>query len=136
MISIDLTEVHHLAADLRTAGERVEPAVQKQVAAGGKRVQGRAQVNAPVRFGALMGSIGTDLGHLSYEVGPEVEYGAYVEEGTSGPYPIPNAFGRGHDTYVMHPGISPQPYLGPAFDADLPKTERGILRAAADRTLG
>jgi hypothetical protein len=134
MISIDLSEVHHLAADLRTAGERVEPAVDREVGRGGFRVQGRAQAGAPVDTGTLASSITTDLGHLSFEVGPEVEYGDYLEQGTTGPYVIPNAFGRGG--YVMHPGISPQPYLGPAFDADLPKTERGILNAAADRTLG
>lgn len=134
MISIDLREVHHLAADLHSAGARVEPAVDREVGRGGFRVQGRAQVGAPKDTGTLASSITTDLGHLSYEVGPEAEYGDFLEQGTTGPYPIENAFGLG--ILVLHPGISPQPYLGPAFDADLPKTERGILNAAADRTLG
>ncbi|AJR18466.1 hypothetical protein GUY44_07135 [Pimelobacter simplex] len=134
MINIDLTEIDHLAADLRSAPARVEPAVDAEVGRGGYRVQGRAQVNAPKDTGTLASSITTDLGHLSYEVGPEVNYGGFVEEGTSGPYPIENAFGLG--ILVMHPGIDPQPYLGPAFDADLSRTERGILKAAADRTLG
>ena len=134
MISIDLSEVHHLAADLRTAGGRVEPAVDREVSRGGLRVQGRAQVGAPKDTGTLASSITTDIGHLSFEVGPEANYGGYVEEGTTGPYPIENAFGLG--ILVMHPGISPQPYLGPAFDAELPKIERGIGKAAADRTLG
>ncbi|WGX98727.1 HK97 gp10 family phage protein [Nocardioides sp. L-11A] len=134
IVTIDLSEVRHLAADLRSAGARVEPAVDREVGRGGYRVQGRAQVNAPKDTGNLAESISTDLGHLSYEVGPEASYGGFVEEGTTGPYPIENAFGRG--ILVMHPGISPQPYLGPAFDAELPRTERGILRTAADRTLG
>lgn len=134
MINVDLTEIHHLAADLRTAETRVVPGVQREVGRGGFRVQGLAQFGAPKDTGHLASTITTDIGDLSYEVGPEANYGGFVEEGTTGPYPIENAFGLG--ILVMHPGISPQPYLGPAFDKDLPKTERGILKVAADRTLG
>lgn len=133
MFEIDLTEVHHLAADLRTVETRVVPAIQREVARGGFRVQATAQVNAPVDTGDLEDSITTDIGHLSFEVGPEVNYGGFVEEGTSGPYPIENAFGWG--ILVMHPGIGPQPYLGPAFDKHLPKTVRDIHKAAAMGTL-
>ena len=131
-MDVDLTEVHHLAADLTSCGPAVTAGVDRAVGRGGHRVQAQAQVNAPVEFGTLKGSITTDLGQLSFEVGPEVEYGGFVEEGTTGPYVIPNAFGRGHDTYVLHPGISPQPYLGPAFDTHLAKTLRDIRDAAAD----
>ncbi|MEV5001944.1 HK97-gp10 family putative phage morphogenesis protein [Nocardioides sp. LML1-1-1.1] len=134
MITIDLTQVRHLAADLRAVEHRVVPAVEAEVARGAHRVEGLAKVNAPVEFGNLRNSISTDIDGLSYEVGPEANYGGFVEQGTSGPYPIDNAFGWG--ITVWHPGNSPQPYMGPAFDRDLPRTERGILRAAADRTLG
>ncbi|WP_278255584.1 HK97 gp10 family phage protein [Nocardioides convexus] len=134
MINIDLSQVHHLAADLRAVEHRVVPAVEAEVARGALRVEGSSKVGVPVDTGHLANSITTDVDGLSYEVGPEANYGGYVEEGTSGPYPIGNAFGWG--ITVWHPGISPQPYMGPAFDQDLPRTERGILRAAADRTLG
>lgn len=133
MFEIDLSEVHELTADLHTAEHRVTPGIQRAVSRGGFRVQASAQVGAPVDTGNMAASISTDVDHLAFEVGPEANYGGYVEEGTTGPYPIENAFGLG--ILVMHPGISPQPYLGPAFDKNLPKTERDILKAASDRTL-
>lgn len=133
MFEIDLTEIHDLADDLHTAEHRVIPGIQRAVDRGGFRVQASAQVGAPKDTGNLASTITTDVDHLAFEVGPEANYGGFVEEGTTGPYPIENAFGRG--ILVMHPGISPQPYLGPAFDRHLPKTERDIHKAAADRTL-
>lgn len=133
MLHIDLSEVHHLADDLRDVEHRVVPAVAAEVGRGALRVEGLAKVRVPVDTGALANSITSDIDSLSYEVGPEANYGGFVEEGTTGPYPIDNAFGWG--ITVWHPGISPQPYLGPAFDRDLPRTERAILRAAAGRTL-
>lgn len=133
MFDIDLTEVHHLAADLHAVEARVTPGIQRAVGRGGFRVEASAQVGAPVDTGTLASSITTDIDHLSFEVGPEANYGDYLEQGTTGPYPIENAFGLG--ILVMHPGISPQPYLGPAFDKNLPKTVRDIHKAAADRTL-
>lgn len=134
MFEIDLSEVHHLAADLRTVETRVVPAIQTVVDRGAFRVQASAQVGAPKDTGNLASSITTDTGHLSFEVGPEAEYGDWVEQGTTGPYPIENAFGLG--ILVMHPGISPQPYMGPGFDKHLPKTVRDIHKAAAQGTLG
>lgn len=131
---IDLTEVHRLARDLQHVERRVVPAVQREVGRGAFLVQGTAQVNAPVEFGTLRNSITADVDDLSFAVGPEVEHGLYVEEGTTGPYPIENAFGWG--ILVMHPGISPQPYLGPAFDTHYPRIERGIAKAGVDSVLG
>lgn len=134
MFEIDLTEVYDLAADLHTVEDRVVPGVQRAVDRGGLRVQASAQVNAPKDTATMAASITIDTGYLSFEVGPEAHYGGYVEEGTTGPYPIENAFGWG--ILVMHPGISPQPYLGPAWDTHLLKTIRDIHKAAADGTLG
>lgn len=131
---IDLSEVHALARDLQRVEQRVVPAVQREVERGAFLVQGTAQVNAPVEFGTLRNSITTNIGDLSFAVGPEVEHGRYVEEGTTGPYPIENAFGWG--ILVMHPGISPQPYLGPAFDEHYPRVERGIAKAGVNSVLG
>lgn len=131
---IDLSEVHALARDLRRVEQRVVPAVQREVERGAFLVQGAAQVNTPLDTGNLRNSITTDIGDLSFAVGPEANYGGFVEEGTTGPYPIENAFGWG--ILVMHPGISPQPYLGPAFDTHYPRIERGIAKAGVDSVLG
>lgn len=119
-VSIDVSEVHALARDLQAGADHVEPAVQRAVARNGHKVVGTGQVFAPVDTGALKSSISVDVGVLEYEAGPTVEYGAYVELGTAGPYEIRNPWGWGDDVVVMHPGIAPEPYMGPAFDANLP----------------
>lgn len=134
-ISIDVSEVHALAHDLEAGAARVQPAVQRAVARNGFKVVGSAQVFAPFDTGSLKSSIGVDVGDLEYEAGPTVEHGAYVELGTAGPYEIRNPFGWGDDVVVMHPGISPQPYLGPAFDMHLPSVIDDI-GDAGERALG
>lgn len=130
IISVDVSEVLDLARDLQATPGRVRPRVQRAVARNGFQVTQTAQVKAPVDTGALKGSISVDVDGLSYEAGPTVEYGGFVEEGTSGPYPIENAFGWG--ITVMHPGISPSPYLGPAFDQHLPAVVDEIGDAGED----
>lgn len=133
IISLDTSEVKALGRDMQRNARAVRGKVQRAVSRGGFRVQGQAQVNAPVDTGALVNSITTSIHDLAFEVGPEVSYGGYVEEGTAGPYPIPNAFGWG--ITVMHPGNSPQPYLAPAFDENLPRIVDDILDGA-DTILG
>lgn len=125
-VTLDLSEVHGLARDIHAGAGRVVTSLRAPLARGANKVQGLAQVNAPVDIGTLKNSISNDVDTLGFEVGPEVNYGGYVEEGTTGPYPIENAFGWG--ITVMHPGIEAQPYLGPAFDAHLP----GIVDDIAD----
>lgn len=117
-VTLDVSEVKALARDLNFGATAVAPKVEGAVARNGYAVVASAQVNAPVDTGALRSSISVDIDGLSYEAGPTVNYGGFVEEGTDGPYPIENAFGWG--ITVMHPGISPQPYMGPAFDQHLP----------------
>lgn len=125
MLTIDTSEVHALAADLRSGAARVEPLVEVVVSKTGHAVVATAQDLAPVDLGNLKNSIGVDLpGDMSFVAGPTVEYGGWVEEGTDGPYPIPNAFGWG--ITVMHPGNAPQPYMGPAFDRHLPSAVEAI----------
>ncbi len=107
-------------------------------------MQAGAQINAPVESGTLRNSISTDIDDngLGFEVGPTVEYGGYVEEGTA-PHLIEDAFGWG--ITVHHPGTPPQPYLGPAFDhhlesgvaafGDLAARSSGALMEAMERRL-
>lgn len=130
VIVLDTSEVRALGHDIERNADRVVKKVQTAIARGAFKVQGRAQVNAPVDTGALKSSISTTVTDLAFEVGPEVNYGGYVETGTSGPYPIPNAFGWG--ITVMHPGNSPEPYLAPAYDETLPGIVDEILGAGAN----
>jgi HK97 gp10 family phage protein len=128
VIILDTSEVKALGRDITRNARRVESKTRAAITRGAFKVQGRAQVNAPVDTGALKNSITTSIEGLAFEVGPEVAYGGWVETGTSGPYPIPNAFGWG--ITVMHPGNSPEPYLGPAYDATLPDIVDEILGSA------
>lgn len=114
LLTLDASEVKALARDLYDAGPQVKRGARPVISRTGHAVVSTAQANAPVDTGDLKGSIGVDVTGLSFEAGPTVYYGGYVEEGTAGPYPIPNAFGWG--ITVMHPGNTPRPYLGPAFD--------------------
>lgn len=115
-VSIDASEVHALARDIRSHADSAPERVEVAVARTGFRTVAFSQLNAPVDTGALKASIGVDVDGLEFEAGPTVDYGAYVELGTAGPYPIRNPWGWGDDVVVMHPGNAPEPYLGPGFD--------------------
>lgn len=115
--SIDVSEVMQLAADIDRNADHVPGKARLIVTKWGHDVQAAAQAGAPVDTGNLRSSISADVDGLSFEVGPTAEYGGFVEEGTHGPYAIPNAFGWG--VTVMHPGEAPQPYMAPAFDRQL-----------------
>lgn len=95
-VSIDLTEVHNLAHDLQSGADNVTGEAQRIVAAAGMQTVALSQVLAPVDTGALKSSISVDIDALAFEAGPTVEYGGYVELGTS--------------------RMAAQPYLGPGFD--------------------
>lgn len=107
VVTIDLSEVHDLARDIRRHADEAPAKARTIMAAGAQRVVAAAQVKAPVDTGALKGSISADVDGLSFEVGPTVEHGLYQELGTS--------------------EMPPQPYLAPAFD----EVEPQILAAVA-----
>lgn len=130
VIILDTREVQALGRDIQRNAGLVRPKVQTAIVRGAFKTQALAQVKAPVDTGALKASITTSIHDLGFEVGPEVNYGGYVELGTSGPYPIHNAFGWG--ITVMHPGNAPEPYLGPAFDTTLPGIVDDIADSGAD----
>lgn len=115
-VSIDTSEVQALARDMIATADRAPARAGRAVAKCGFRTVAFAQINTPVDTGALKSSISVDIDGLEFEAGPTVEYGAYVELGTTGPYEIRNPWGWGDDVVVMHPGNAPQPYLGPGFD--------------------
>lgn len=130
-MGVDYSDLVRASADLAAAGPSIEPKARAVALKTGYDTVSDAQVGAPVDTGLLASSISVDFDPdgLGWTAGPTAEYGAHVEYGTSGPYVIPNAFGR--DGFVMHPGISPQPYMGPAFDNQLDTAERALIQVAS-----
>lgn len=128
-MGVDYSEVVGLAAHLHSVPGRIVPLAKAITRKSGFDTVADAQVASPVDTGTLASSISVDYDAdgLGWVAGPTVEYGAYVEYGTSGPYIIPGAFGR--DGYVEHPGISPQPYMGPAFDDQVDTVDTAIGQA-------
>jgi hypothetical protein len=123
-VTLDTSEVHDLAGDLTAAGTAIVPLADQAVTKMGFDVVRDSAILAPKDTGDLANSVGVDFGFLSFEAGPTVEYGGWVEEGTDGPYEIPNAWGRG--ITVIHPGNRPQPYMAPAFDRNLIGFEQAL----------
>lgn len=131
---IDTSEVHALAAEMRAYVDRVPATAERVVAKVAHDIVGSAQrniiANDTVDTGNLLNSVSATVDGLEAEIGPTAEYGDFIEEGTGlwgpshSPYEIPNAFGLG--ITVEHPGIQPQPYMGPAFDEHEPRLESAL----------
>lgn len=109
-------EMNRLAADLGAAGPRVGARAGQVMAKALGDIQAGAQNRAPVDTGALRNSITHEYrrggGTLRGEVGPTVNYGGYVERGTS--------------------RTRAQPYLRPATDAVLPGYEAALGQLGAE----
>lgn len=133
-VKVDVSQVERLADDLARNAGRVDIGARAIVAKVGEDTAARAQELAPVDTGTLKSSISADIDGLVAEIGPTVEYGAYVEEGTL-PHLIVADGGflhfvdEGHDVYarvVHHPGTAPQPFMAPAADMEFPKAEEAL----------
>jgi len=131
-VTIDASEVRALGDDIIAAADRTPARAQLAVTRCGFRTVAYAQIRTPVDTGALKSSIGVDVDGLTFEAGPSVEYGAYVELGTTGPYEIRNPYGWGDDVVFIHPGNPPQPYLGPGFDQAVDESMDEFADAAGD----
>lgn len=105
-VHIDTSQVHQLAADMRRHADETEAKAEEIVAKVTHDIVATAQAIVPVDTGNLKNSIGAEVSGLTGEAGPTAEYGAYVEFGTS--------------------RMSPQPYMGPAFDMNEPKFEASL----------
>lgn len=138
LITIDASEVHDLARDLRFGADNIELRAGYVVAKGAHDVEASAKQNLidndSVDTGTLLNSLSSDVFGLAFEVGPTAYYGGFVEEGTDGPYLIENAFGWG--ITVEHPGNTPKPYLAPAFDRHLPNIERALGALGVETVMG
>lgn len=113
MIEFDASDVNRFAHDLEEAAPRVLAGARLVVRKTGHDTVRGAQQLAPVDTGHLRSSIGVDIDPdgLGFEVGPYASYGHFVEWGTS--------------------RMSPQPYLLPAFDAQLPAAFEALEQVLA-----
>lgn len=135
-VHVYTSEVRHLQIDLTGAPAEVRaqaPAAIRRTLYG---IERDAKIFAAVDTGNLMGSIGTDIDGdgMGGEVGPTADYGDDVEYGT-GPHVIRPKGGALRftiggrvvfATHVNHPGTAPQPYMGPAFDRNVPELEQAL----------
>ena len=103
-------EFELIASNLNNASREVMPRARQAMKKALGDIASGAKNRAPVDTGALRNSITTQTqGNRDYargEVGPTVNYGGYVERGTS--------------------RMSAQPYLRPATDAVLPGYEQAL----------
>lgn len=103
---VDLSEVNRLVVDLNRVGGQVGAEASMIVRKTALDIEATAKAFAPVDTGALRNSIGHDItgdgrfGAVEAEIGPTVEYGPYVEFGTS--------------------RMAPSAYMGPALDRHSP----------------
>jgi HK97 gp10 family phage protein len=100
-MGFDTTGLRGLETDLGRASARAVLAASRVVRKSGSDIEADAKVYCPVDTGNLRGSISSDFGVLSAEIGPTAEYGIWVEGGTA--------------------RMAPQPYMGPAFDRREPE---------------
>lgn len=115
---VDLGELNKVAVDLSRAAGTVGGAAAAVVRKTALQVEGTAKQFAPVDTGALRNSIGHDItgdgrfGAVEAEIGPTVEYGAFVEWGTS--------------------TQAPQAYMGPALDRHSPDFVAALEQLGGD----
>lgn len=105
--------------DLNTRA--IEGAISNELERTAHRIERQAKELAPVDTGDLRRSITTDGGGLSFEIGTNLEYAEYIEEGTS-PHTISgNEYlywdGASHPVRsVNHPGNRAYLYMETAFN--------------------
>ena len=117
-MTVDTSELRKLSADLATASGRVGREASAALRKSAEAVRDAAKALAPVRTGALRGSIevsgygdGRSLNASAY-IGTTIRQGAFQEFGTS--------------------KMAPQPYLGPALAANADAYVSAIEKIAED----
>lgn len=125
----DAFEVRILARDLERAGPLVRERTETVIEKTGEDTVRDGQAACPVDFGYLRSTISMDPDPdgLGFEAGPTASYGGHVEFGTRAHIIEPRTAkalfwpGAAHPVRrVRHPGTSPQPYMIPAFERNIP----------------
>lgn len=111
----------------------IEGAVSNELEDTSHKVERQAKELVPVKTGKLRSSINTSGGGLSYEIGTNVEYSAYIEDGTS-PHTIEGNdylyWGGGHPVRsVNHPGNKAYKYMETACDTQTEGLDDRIAEA-------
>lgn len=110
MADIDLAQMNRLLADMTAAPREAEGQVRVVVQKGAADIKRDAKIFAPVDTGNLRSSIGYETritgDAVEAEIGPTVDYGHYVELGTT--------------------KMAPAAYMGPAFDRNAPMVEDAL----------
>lgn len=101
-LEFDTVEIRSLERDIEVGTEHARKQVRNTIRKGAFEIEARGKIGCPYRTGNLRNSISTDfIGSnrdvAQAEIGPEANYGWFVEGGTE--------------------KQAPQPYMGPAFDA-------------------
>lgn len=107
---LDVSELRDLRGDLTKGAAKVEKAAPVIVKKSALAIEATAKINAPVDTGTLESSISSDINGLTAEIGPDTDYEAYVEYGTS--------------------KMNAQPYMGPAFEKHAPQFEQALGKVA------
>lgn len=111
----------------KLVSSRADGPVNRFLDRGAFYLQGKAREGAPVDTGRLRNSIGTETPNDRVRsIGPSVDYGRYVEEGTSPHYPPLDALWGWSKRHGMDPwalqqsigmwGTEAQPYMEPAAE--------------------
>lgn len=121
-ITLDLSELRAVTSRIGTAGPRIGAAASTILRKTALDIESDAKQLAPYDTGNLRNSISTSIagdgrfGSMTAEIGPTADYGIYQEYGTS----------------VM----AGQPYMGPAFDRQVPSYADALAQLAAAAVLG
>ena len=111
----------------KLVSSRADGPVNRFLDRGATYLQGKARKKAPVDTGRLRNSIGTETpSDRVRSIGPSVDYGRYVEEGTDPHYPPLDALWGWSKRHGMDPwalqqsigmwGTEAQPYMEPAAE--------------------
>lgn len=150
--AVGYVDITQLAQDLQqTAGGSFRANAQVLVTSAINQIQTLAEAYAPIRTGALKGSITsyTTHGGLTGVVRASALYASYVELGTGirGEFPgkvtiirprTPGGYlrftgkdGKEHFVkQVRNPGMAPRPFLRPALERVVPALSEGLLHQA------
>jgi len=124
----------NIAAELRKYRDAKVSELKDVINESALMIESGAKQLTPVDTGRLRASIQTFVGEdgLSFDIGTKVNYAIYVEFGT-GKYAAngdgrktPWAYKDGNGHWHRTSGNPAQPFLHPAFEAELPKFKRRL----------
>lgn len=126
-------------SDINSLIDDVENIVDDELKKTSYKIQRTARQLAPIDSGELRRSIVVNrVGKLQYEVGSNLEYAHYMEDGTSPHVIMGNPFlywkGANHPVdYVIHPGTKAYEYMQKSFDMHIEGLEERINKAISSK---